>query len=49
MPKSKNWRNGENTGNFTNIKKPKMWVLGNVYMGLFAHNNHKCVERFFKF
>ena len=30
ISKSKNWKNGENTGNFSNFEKQKMQVLGNV-------------------
>ena len=32
MSKFKNRENGENTGNFTKLKKQKYWVLGNVIM-----------------
>ena len=40
MSKSKNWKNGENTGNFSKIEKkqPKIWVLGNDIINV-AHLN----------
>ena len=30
MSKSKSWRNGDNTGNFTKIENQKIKLLGNV-------------------
>ena len=30
MPKSKNWNNGKNTGNFSKFEKSNIQVLGNV-------------------
>ena len=31
ISKSKNWKDRESTGIFSNIEKLKIWVLGNFY------------------